>query len=85
MRLSFSKNFLKQARKLTPAQRQKLLLRLQLFAAQPLHPLLRNHSLRGKYKDYRSIDISGDLRALYLVVGEEAIFDAVGTHSQLYG
>lgn len=85
MTIAYSKNFIKQAKKLSPTQRVKLQQRLTTFTKNPVHPSLRNHSLRGKYKDYRSIDITGDVRALYIQLGNENIFDAVGTHSQLYG
>jgi addiction module RelE/StbE family toxin len=85
MTVSYSKTFIKQAKKLHPDLRQKLQSKIQLFMKNPLHPSLRNHSLRGKYKNYRSIDITGNVRALYLQKEDEAIFDAVGTHSQLYG
>lgn len=84
MTISYSRNFVKQAKKLKPIMRLKLQACLKKFAENPLHPSLRNHQLKGKYKDYRSIDITGDIRALYLQREEEAIFDAVGTHSQLY-
>ena len=85
MIVSYSKNFIKQAKKLPVATRQKLIERITIFSDNPLHPNLRNHQLRGKYKYYHSIDITGDVRALYLLHSNEAIFDAVGTHSQLYG
>lgn len=85
MTISYSKNFVKQAKKLSPETRKKLLERIEIFSGNPLHPLLRNHPLRGKHKDYRSIDVTGDVRALYIQKENEAIFDAVGTHSQLYG
>jgi addiction module RelE/StbE family toxin len=85
MTISYSKNFIKQAKKLKPQQRDRLQENLQKFASNPLHPDLRNHQLRGKHKAYRSIDITGDVRALYLQLENEAIFDTVGTHSQLYG
>ena len=85
MNISYSKNFVTQAKKLNPKTRQKLLQRVGLFSENPLHPTLRNHQLKGKWKDYRSIDITGDVRALYLQREDEAIFDAIGTHSQLYG
>lgn len=48
-------------------------------------PRLRSHALRGDYKDYRSINVTGDWRAIYRMVGETALFIALGTHSQLYG
>lgn len=85
MTISYSKNFIKQSKKLNPETRKKLLERIALFSDNPLHPLLRNHQLKGKYKEYRSIDVTGDTRALYLQKENEAIFDTVGTHSQLYG
>lgn len=85
MTISYSKNFIKQAKKLGPEARNKLLERISLFGDNPLHPLLRNHQLKGKHKEYRSIDVTGDIRALYLQKENEAIFDAIGTHSQLYG
>jgi len=85
MNISYSKNFVKQAKKLSPELRKKLLDRIEIFSDNPLHPVLRNHQLKGKYKEYRSIDITGDVRGLYLQKENEAIFDAVGTHSQLYG
>ncbi|GAC1388238.1 MAG: hypothetical protein NVS1B7_8360 [Candidatus Saccharimonadales bacterium] len=65
--------------------RSKVIDRITVFSNNPLHASLRNHALKGKYKQYRSIDITGDYRALYLQEADEAIFDVVGTHSQLYG
>jgi len=85
MQVSYSKNFLKQYAKLHPKTRLKTDRRLLLWQSNPLHPSLHNHALKGKYKGYRSIDITGDVRALYLTNDEEVIFDGVGTHSQLYG
>jgi addiction module RelE/StbE family toxin len=85
MNVSYSKNFIKQTKKLSPEFRQKVLLKINLFSENPLHQELRNHPLKGKYKIYRSIDITGDVRALYLQSESEAVFDVIGTHSQLYG
>mgnify|MGYP001591476153 CR=1 FL=1 len=85
MIVSFSKNFIEQAKKLDANVRLKLYKNIQVFTDNPLHPTLRNHPLKGKYKLYRSIDISGDVRALYLQKETLVIFDTVGTHSQLYG
>ena len=85
MTISYSKVFIKQAKKLPPKTRKKLLQRVEIFANNSLDPSLRNHSLRGKHKNYRSIDITGDIRALYLMQDKEVIFDIVGIHSQLYG
>ncbi len=85
MTTAYSKAFIKQAKKLSPDLRKKLQAKIKTFSSNPLDLTLRNHALKGKYKEYRSIDITGDVRALYLPKEDEAIFDAVGTHSQLYG
>jgi len=85
MRISYSKNFVKQSKKLSPKLRQKLVTRVSLFVANPLDPQLRNHALKGKFKQYRSIDVTGDYRALYLLRDNEVVFDIIDTHSQLYG
>lgn len=85
MKISFSKDFIKQAEKLSPKLRLQLYEHITLFCNNPLNPKLRNHALKGKYSAYRSINITGDYRALYLQREDEAIFDKIGTHSQLYG
>lgn len=88
MRIGYSRNFIKQSKKLKRLDEdlhEQLRGRIMLFSQNPLDPQLRDHALKGKYKDYRSIDIRGDFRALYLLRGDEAIFDVIGTHAQLYG
>ena len=58
--------------------------RLALFLENPFNPLLNNHSLTGKYSGYRSINVTGDWRAVYSDKGQIIIFITLGTHSQLY-
>jgi addiction module RelE/StbE family toxin len=84
MAVGYTKNFIKQTKKLPLKLRQQVQARLTRFTKNPLHPTLNNHPLKGRYKKYRSINITGDVRALYLQVENEAIFDVIGTHSQLY-
>ena len=85
MKISYSKEFVKQAGKLPPKFQLQLYEHITLFSGNPLNPKLRNHGLKGKYSAYRSINISGDYRALYIQREDEAVFDKIGTHSQLYG
>jgi len=85
MTIQLHKNFEKQYKKLKASEKQKVKERLQLFLENPFNPLLHNHPLKGKYTDYRSIDITGDLRAVFKMLSEtEYIFVAVDTHSNLY-
>ncbi len=62
---------------------------LELFLENPLHPQLRNHSLKDKYSGYNSIDITEDWRALFHVRESKTqkviTFHIFGTHIQLYG
>lgn len=84
MIVSYSKNFIKSAKKLSPRTRKQVTERIERISINPFDPVLRNHMLKGKWKDYGSINITGDYRALYLIRGKEIIFDHVGTHAQLY-
>ncbi|MGH7237393.1 MAG: type II toxin-antitoxin system RelE/ParE family toxin [Candidatus Saccharimonadales bacterium] len=60
--------------------------RLELWQEDPANSLLYLHPLSGKLAGCYSINITGDIRAIYEIVGEEAyIFDMIGSHSQLYG
>lgn len=85
MKIRYSKGFIRQAEKLPPKLQLQLYERMNLFRKDPLSSKLSNHPLRGKYSAYRSINITGDYRALYLQKENEVIFDRIGTHSQLYG
>lgn len=59
--------------------------RLTFFVADQYHPLLRNHALMGEWAGCRSINITGDVRAVYeSITGEHVEFVAIGTHSELY-
>ena len=85
MRFDYHKNFKKQYKKFPKTIRQKCDQRLIIFAQNPFDPLLYNHPLLGKYRGYRSINITADIRALYKLVSEdEASFVFLGTHSELY-
>lgn len=85
MRLQFTKRFAKQRGKLPENIKAALAERLQFFLQNPFHPTLHNHKLHGPHADCRSINISGDIRAVYWHVESNIVeFVAVGTHSELY-
>ena len=80
-----TKGFDRQYAKLAPKIKTRFKDRIVIFRDSPFDPELRNHALKGKYLGYRSIDITGDIRALYTVQGNIIIiFGFIGTHSQLY-
>lgn len=85
MKLGFKKSFLKGVRKLNSKQQAQLKKRLDLFKFNPIDPSLKNHSLIGKYQHCSSINISGDIRAIYIIdENKNTIFIYIGTHSELY-
>lgn len=85
MKIIFHENFEKQYKKLSRAQKVKFKIRLAIFIKYQFHPTLNNHALMGKYMGYRSINISGNTRAIYKAVKQDtAIFVFIGTHIKLY-
>ncbi|NQT50102.1 type II toxin-antitoxin system mRNA interferase toxin, RelE/StbE family [Candidatus Kuenenbacteria bacterium] len=85
MKIHFHKNFNRQYKKLNASQKLKTKQRIKIFLDDPFNPILNNHPLKGKYTDYRSINITGDLRAIYKNLNtQEIIFVKLGNHSQLY-
>lgn len=85
MSISRHKDFKKDYQKLSKKIKEKFAERILLFEKDEFNPLLNNHSLRGKYSGYRSINITGDLRAIYRKSSSDVIFIAIDSHSNLYG
>ena len=86
MTIRFSKKFRKQYGKLSPNLQQKTKDTLTLWSTNPNDESLRLHRLSGKLNRFYSIDITGDVRALYEIIDKEVyLYQMVGTHSQLYG
>ena len=85
MTIRLHRNFKKQFNKLTESQKRKFRERRDIFLRDEFNSILNNHALNGKYQGYRSINISGDIRALYRKDSEDIMFVAIGSHSKLYG
>lgn len=81
----FHKNFDKKYKKLKHSEKDKFQERLKLFLMDEFNPILNNHPLKGKYVGYRSLNVTGDLRAIYKKVLETIIFATIDSHSNLYG
>lgn len=82
MKIYFHKNFEKRVQKLKRGERKKLKKRTRIFLDDEFDPLLNNQPLKGKYKGYRSINVTGDLRAIYKrISSHKAIFVEIGSHT----
>jgi len=81
----YSKQFVKQLAKQPQKIQSSFYIRVDIFIENPFDPVLRNHALQGKLKGFYSINITGDIRVLYEVIGDEIyLYQMIGTHSQLY-
>lgn len=85
MKIIVHNHFTKRYRKLQRSKQKKVNIAIKLFQNNPFHPLLNNHALHHPYSSYRSINIGGDMRAIYEEIDfDTAHFIALGTHSELY-
>ena len=86
MTLLYSQRFRKNYRKLLPKIREKFKERRNIFLADSFDSILDNHPLHGEYTGCRSINITGDYRAIFYREGADtARFIAIGTHHELFG
>lgn len=87
-RIEFSNRFNKERRACSLEIRVAFREALELFLDHPYHPQLRNHQLQRDLSTYRSIDVTGDVRAIFKErrIGDQVIiiFHRIGTHEELY-
>jgi len=86
MRVVFKKSFVKKLDKCSEKIKIQIFGRLKIFRENPNDLLLSRHRLSGKLARYESINLSGDLRAIFVFYAEDdlAVFYLLGTHSELY-
>jgi addiction module RelE/StbE family toxin len=85
MRIIFHKTFDKKFQKLNPKIKILFKQKLKVFLDFPSHPSLNNHALKGLNVGSRSINITGDIRAIYKIVSKDAVeFSTIDSHSNLY-
>ncbi len=89
LRIEFTNRFNRQRKACPLAIKVAFREALELFLEDSNHPQLRNHRLRKTLSPYRSIDVTGDVRAIFKVTqinGQKNItFHKIGTHKQQYG
>jgi addiction module RelE/StbE family toxin len=85
MAITYSRVFKKMFKKKNAWVQDKFRERISLFIQDRNHPSLNNHFLGGIWVGYRSINITGDFRAVYEELSNDNFeFVAIGTHSELY-
>ena len=84
MEIRFHKNFKKRFEKLPPKVQAQFYERLDLFLENKFATTLNNHSVGKAFPSCRSINVSGDYRAIFQDQVDSAVFITIGTHSDLY-
>ena len=82
--LYYSSRFRKQWKHQSLKVQDEAALRIKVLQVIEFDFSLNNHKLSGKYAEYRSINITGDIRIAYKRVSDGFYLLAIGTHSELY-
>jgi len=85
VKIFLHKDLEKKLRKIPAKIRDKFFERLELFIENPHHSMLNNHSVNNAFPDRRSINITGDYRAIFREYDYGIVFTDIGTHPELYG
>jgi len=82
----YSKKFQKSYKKLPLKLQEQFKQRRNLFLEHPFDPLLNNHLLHEPYAGCRSINVTGDYRAVFYNERQDIVrFIIIGTHHELFG
>ena len=85
MHIIFHKFFKKKLKKRTTKERNQFETRLNLFLKDFNNHILNNHALHSKYAHCRSINITGNLRAVYTFQNTNTVmFVDIDNHPNLY-
>ena len=85
MKVAYSHDFEKQFASLDSRIKERFTAAIGVWTRDSFAKSLNNHALVGRYKGFRSINITGDYRAIYrLKDPDTGVFVAIGKHSQLY-
>lgn len=89
MKIEYGRLFKKHFKKRVPkesALEKRYIQRVEMFVINRSNPVLKDHKLTGKLKDFRSFSIKGDFRVVYKQESEDVVtFTDIGTHPQVYG
>lgn len=84
MQLRYSSKFKRQYKKLPVKIRKQFIERVDLFLNDSQNSILRIHKLSGNFQGCWSINITGDIRAVFDKYDNYILFVSIGSHSELY-
>lgn len=82
--LHHSARFRKQWKRLSKKVRDEAASRLEILQVNEFDTFLNNHKMSGKYAEYRSINVTPDIRIMYQRAFDDFFLAGIGTHSELY-
>jgi len=84
MEIGYKIRFQKDFKKLPPKIKNRFYDRLSLFLQNKFDPILNYHPVEKAFPGCRSINVTGDYRAIFKEERDTAIFITIGSHSELY-
>ena len=75
---------LKKIKQKQPLLFKKIQKQLKIFKENIKHPSLRTHKLKGNLSNTWSISVEGNVRLIYTIKNDEAIFFKIGNHDEVY-
>lgn len=84
MIIQYHKQFLKDYQKLSKKIKEAFASRLRIFQANKFDHILNNHKLHEEFSGHRSINVTGDIRAIYKEHDGVIEFRRIGSHTELY-
>ena len=84
MIVAYHKNFTKRLVRLSPKIQAAFYKKLEIFYNNRYDKRLNNHALHGVFAGSRSIDVTGNYRAVFVENADSVIFTVIGTHPELY-
>ncbi|MCC6639091.1 type II toxin-antitoxin system mRNA interferase toxin, RelE/StbE family [Candidatus Falkowbacteria bacterium] len=84
-KIAFHRYFRKELDKLPDEIREAFYNRFKIFINNNFDPILNNHKVYNVFPNSRSINVTGDYRAIYEVGDDCLLFVRINKHSELYG
>jgi len=85
MKITYSKTFSKQLKKLPVKVQEQFFVRLELFISDRAHPTLKVHKLVAQYRGQSSFNVTADIRTVFYEDKTGTVdLVAIGSHSELY-
>ncbi len=80
--IEYSKNFVKQFKKLTPQTQRQAIKAEKLFKKDPFSPKLKTHKLIGRLEGLWAFSINYSDRIIFEFLGKgKALFHKIGSHN----